>query len=255
MNNENAQAQAIYEMQQAIIGMQHRIQEQDQVNADLRREHQNLASRTIANRDSQRNVELHPDIAGLIAPHLQCASRVKKDERGRILRKYPTFARFPEAIEDGNKLASSCLGEGANRKVILGSMVRFQQDTLDLVRIATSLLQVVSTATDNGINADQIIGQLRDGLADLVVLGSDNAQRVAKHQLQEALKCAGAEGAYSLMGLESEEPDLEVTDHNLFQEAHVDAIKKFKTFSGAVKQKSLDDWKSKAQGKRRLPAI
>ena len=161
------------------------------------------------------------------------------------MRKYPTFSGFPRAIEDDNRLAAKVVGDGANRKLILGSMVKFQQDTLDIVRIATALLHHVARPDQV---SDQDLAFIREGLQDIVTLGADNAQRVAKHQLQEALKLAGADGAYSLMGLETDQPDLDVSDHNLFQEAHVDAIKKFRTFSSTVKQQSVDKYKQNKRG-------
>ena len=242
MNND--QAQAFAEMQQAIFGLQQQVRVHEQTNADLRRDHQNMAARVIRAEGGQA-VVMRDDIASLVPPHLQLGSRLKKEERGRKLRKYPTYDRFPKPIEDDNKLASRVIEP--NRKLILGSFVKFQQDTLDIVRIATAALHA---ATDSSLNIDDAVGAVREGLQDIITLAVDNAQRVAKHQLQEALKLAGAEGAYSLLGLETDDPVLDTADHNIFQEAHVDAIKKFRTFSSAVKQQSVDKYKSNKRNQR-----
>ena len=84
-------------------------------------------------------------------------------------------------------------------------------------------------------------------LQNITLLAADNAQKLAKYQLQEAFSAADAEGAYALCKLESDESELVLDDHSVFQECHVQALTKYRALTKEVQKQKVADYKGNKQ--------
>jgi len=82
--------------------------------------------------------EPHDTVREAIPPHLQLAP-LEGAKRKKILNQYPKWESMPQPVRDDNNLASRALAlAGESKKWIITDLVRFQQDTLDALRIATA---------------------------------------------------------------------------------------------------------------------
>lgn len=246
MQNVNPYEQ-LQSLQQAMADMQQQISRQNATIASQQATNQELLRNQHQLNDAQRRrdrvkLKLREELANSIPPNLQCDSALSESERKRIVGLSPEFEDFPESVKDSNTLAARAIPDGPARKWIISTLPKFQQEALDVLRVAAGALH---RASDFTAPTDRI-KFLEDRLLDILVLSADNAQRQAKLQLKDSFKAAGAEGAYSLMHFDSEEPDWDVTEHTIFQEAHVKAIKQFRAFSATLQQQTKDKYK---QGK------
>ena len=67
-----------------------------------------------------------------------------------------------------------------------------------------------------------------------MLIGVDNAQRLARTQLRQTFEATGAKGAYALLDFGPDSQDLDEKDHNLFQPAHVHALQELKKYNTAI---------------------
>lgn len=207
---------------------------------------QNQLSADSARRDRVKQ-KLSEGLANTLPPHLQIVSTLSESERKRIISACPEFEGFPEPIKDSNGLGAKAIPEGQNRKWVLNSIPKFQQEHLEVLRVATGALHRAADFQ----NASDRANFYESKLKEVLLLSVDSAQRLAKAQLKEAFKAAGVEGAYSLMHLDDDDPQWAVDEHTLFQEEHISAIRKYRSFSTQLKQQTRDGYKANKGGYRR----
>lgn len=162
-----------------------------------------------------------PEQEAMTAPTFPCASRTtfqhhrststvyqpseKKDvnERGRILRSPKKLMTEISSIQEPlemEHIASFCLVPWSSSSLTHWTRSASPQLHSYIWSVTRSLMQTLSS-----------LSCAKGSSCDLVTLGSDNAQRVAKHQWQEIPKLTGAEGAYSLMSPNSRTSMLQPT--------------------------------------------
>jgi len=245
LSNLQSQDPTVQALQQAMYDLQHQLQHQQQVNAQHAADYRVLARNQghlseAQNRRDRVKHDLPEHIANSIPPHLQCETTLTEVERKRILGAMPEFNGFPEAIKDANGLATKAIPEGPTRKFVLTNLPKFQQDSLDILRVATGALFASESLVDDTERSQFLTARLRD----VLFLAADNSQRLAKLQLKEAFKCVGVEGAYALMHLDNADPEWDVNDHTIFQEPHVKAIQKFRSLSSQLQQETKSKFKA-----------
>ena len=185
-------------------------------------------------------------------------------ERKKILSDYEKIADGPKAINDSNGLAAKALEHSTERKLLTKDMVTWQKDALDVLRVAAVTWDKCNECLQTN-NEKQALQLLMASIKTITLLASDNALRMGRYQLQHALEAAGAKGAYAMLALDSEDKDrveLDTSDHNLFQHAHVEAITELRKFnreleSGRPKQQRKNgsynhkgNWRGRGGGGR-----
>ena len=163
-------------------------------------------------------------------PHLQLAP-LDAAKRKKVLSQYPKWDGMPQPIRDENGLANRALA-GESKKWITTDLVRFQQDTLDALRIATAAWDRILTQNHD----QQLLESTICALQDLTVLLGDNAARLGRFQLQSAFEAAGAKSAASLLQCDpnSEQIEFDLSVHTLFQQAHLDAIHDLQQYNSRI---------------------
>ena len=194
-------------------------------------------------------IELDPTVSECIPPHLQWGKQLDKSERSQITRDYPEIKHFPKAISDANGLASKTPGLSAKqgaaaKKFALHTIPKIQNMELDseVLKLA-ALGWHTSLQEQNSENFKNMATILQN----ITLLAADNAQKLAKYQLQEAFSAADAEGAYALCKLESDESELVLDDHSVFQECHVQALTKYRALTKDVQKQKVADYKGNKQ--------
>jgi len=174
--------------------------------------------------------EPHDRVREAIPPHLQLAP-LEGAKRKKILSQYPKWESMPQPIRDDNNLASRALA-GESKKWIITDLVRFQQDTLDALRIATAAWHGLLSQEPS----QQMFESTACALQDLTTLLGDNAARLGRYQLQSAFEAAGAKGAISLLQCDPAmgEIDFDTTAHTIFQQAHLDAMHDLRQYNSSI---------------------
>ena len=183
---------------------------------------------------------LNPEIQELIPAHLQVGRQVKAAERKAILKAYRDPDIFPKPIEDENGLAAKALPQD-QRKWAIKVLPKLQRQELDTLKVAAAGLQWAFSNTPDA----QKVQLMGDCLRDIIVLSADNAQKMAKSQLQEAFEAAKAPGAYALCKLESMDSELQLDDHSIFQGCHVQAIKTYRSYSSIVQKEKVNEYQKR----------
>ena len=94
------------------------------------------------------------------------------------------------------------------------------------------------------------LAQLPRIFQDLLAISSDNAQRLAKSQLEASIAARQQKGAISLL----KESEFDLTDDNIIQSSHVDAISKLSKFKTQIDKALPKTQKPKrSDGFRRQP--
>lgn len=220
----------------ALEAMQARLHALEASNAELRR--QNEAK-------SAKHVELHPSIVELFAPHLQLRP-MEASDRKRILAAYPKSEQLPQPLKDDNGLAAKALGDATGRKWVLTNLAALQKDALEILRAAATGLHVACSAAEPA----ERLQHLEHTVRDIISLAGDNAQRMARTQLEHIFEAAGTKGARSLLGTDISDNDIDVRDANMLQQAHIDAMQDIRKFHSSVEQARKQAGKGKQQQQR-----
>lgn len=176
---------------------------------------------------AERNEEELPEcLQEFIAAHPQQPRLLPDDERKRLLRNVPKFAGV-EAVSDKNGLATKGMGQ-KEKKWVTKDLVNSQKDSNDIIRVAAAALVVL----DN--NPPDCSTQIREALIAVARLAGDNVQKSATSQLQLCLEHTKAAGADYLIKFDNNEEKFAHEDRNIFQQAHLDAIKEFKRFANQL---------------------
>ena len=217
---------------------------QEQLNATLHNLQQQIAVLQQANatlqqkQELQRNgLDLHEHVKQCFAAHLQHKQILAPAERKRALSAYPKSSDLPSALVDSNGLAAKAVGDGQARKWALTQLPALQRETLDILRVAaTGLHMGLAMQNQQQPSAEQCVHHLVSVLEDVIKLTCDNAQRLAKTQLETIFEAAKAKGAYALLETDPGEQscDIDEKNDNILQAAHVDAMAEIKKYNKSV---------------------
>ena len=214
-------------LQQQIAHLQ---QQQQQQHHDLR----DVAADRTAN-----TVDLRPEILDALPQHLQLQP-LAADVRRRIMAQYPKASQLAKPLRDDNGLASGALGEHhKDRKWILNHLPQYQRENLDVLRAATTGWQRALEIGGPEERADFLLAVVRD----VAVLTADNCAKLADVQLRTVFEAAGAKGALSFLNLkpadpadvQDKQPDIDIYDNNIIQQAHIEAMSDLRTFTNKLK--------------------
>ena len=201
---------------------------QAQINA-LQQANMDLRNKEEAKRDG---IDLRPEVRELFAPHLQL-KQMDTADRKRAITGYPKSHQLPQALTDANGLAAKAVGEGPAKKWALTTLPALQREALDVLRVAAVGLHAAISIQDGNTR----INQLERTLMDVIALASDNAQRMARTQLETIFDAAGAKGAMALISLDRDQEqavEIDLGDSNILQAVHVDAMQEIKKYARAV---------------------
>ena len=199
--------------------MQASISKLQQENLTLRRT-QLQQQQELAPPAKTTTIELDDVVQAAIAPHLQLKP-LEAHERSKIMGSYPRpEPPLPKTLRDDNGLASKAIKDAANRKLVITHLPGFQKDHLDVARIAATAWQGAMQLQDGAAKLDL----LHKAIKDVLTISIDNAQKLAATQLKTTLEGAGTKGAYSLLDLGPNTDQLDFSDDNILQLAHVEAI-------------------------------
>jgi uncharacterized membrane protein len=179
-------------------------QEINQLRADFaQRERQRLATTSI---------QIDDDVRAKYAPHLQVPP-LETHVRKQILARYPKVEPLPKALKDTNGLATLGIKNQFMRNQITNKYPEHQREALDVVRVLAGLYQRIR-------DQEVELAELPAVLDDLLSLASDNAQRLAKAQLDASINTRQQKGAMSLV----DKDKFDYKDDNIIQSSHVQAI-------------------------------
>ena len=175
-------------------------------------------------------LEMPNALRAYIPHHLQ-AKPMDKDARKKALRKYHKVEGLPQALTDKNGLAAKAVGDGHARKMVLTILPNLQKESLDALRVAASGL----TFSDRARNDTEARRYLEQTLADVCAIISDNAQRMARTQLEMVFEATGTKGATTLHD-DADLDDADPEEPSILRESHVDAIKKTRKYLDGIEK-------------------
>lgn len=182
-------------------------------------------------RAKESQEELRDEVSDAIAPHLQLAPTFTTQERKQLLQRYRNFSALPKPLSDNNGLVAK-VAQGQPKQYIT-DWTKFQKGQLDVVRIAADAWD---TILGDGDDVSKAV-MCQNAIKDILLLSLDNAQIMAKKQLETTFECAQAKGAYGLLNLaEGEQCDIDFQSENILQPAYVDAITDYKKLARVVEQ-------------------
>jgi hypothetical protein len=192
---------------------------------------ESLQGTVAKNKGSYR--DLSDEVRGAIAPHLQITP-LEDFERKRMLSAYDKIQDGPKALKDDNGLATKAMGQSTAKKWLTKDLPLLQKEQLDVLRVAATTWDKCIQLDKMG-QAEHAYKQAMQALRDITLLSSDNACRMGRYQLQNVLEQANVKGAYGMLQLGSDSAadgsGLDVSDHNIIQHLHVEAIKELRQFS------------------------
>jgi uncharacterized membrane protein YgcG len=230
MNNENQ----LQELQNAMAALQAKVGELQTSNAKLQHE--------AALRDE---IEMAADLRNYIPSHLQ-AKPMDTAIRKKAIRKYHKVKGLPQPLTDKNGLAAKAVGDGHAKKMVLTILPSLQRECLDALRVAASGLTYSTRARDH----EKARHYLEQTLADVCGIISDNAQRMARTQLETVFEAAGTKGATTLLDLDDVDDD-DLEEPCILRESHVDAIKKTRKYLEGIAQAKPKSSNNKNNNQRR----
>jgi hypothetical protein len=204
-------------MDVALQTIQQQVQQIQELNARLG----NLESKQQV-RDNE--LTMYDELRDDVPSHLAYA-RIPQGERKKILNSYAKVADLPQPLQDGNGLATRGIQNKFVKQVISTHYCKAQREALDVLKVATSaLIQLKS-------NVQIDVGKI---LRDIVAITVDNAQSLAKQQLQLSLEARSQKASESLLS----EEKIDVSDTNIIQERHVLAMSELYKFKLNVDKSS-----------------
>ena len=175
---------------------------------------------------------LRDEVRQKIPFHLQVGSQLTADERKTMLAKWRKFENWPLPLADKNGLAGKVLqGQGQLKQFVTSDISKFQRNELDITRMAAD-------AWDFCLN-QECTERAMQALQDITILSADNAQFMAKKQLECIFEGAKAKGSYALLRMDqSEQSDIDLASAEIFQPTYADAVKEFRKISKTVEPQS-----------------
>jgi hypothetical protein len=161
---------------------------------------------------SNSTIQIDEDVRSRYAPHLQVPP-METHVRKQIMAGYPKVEPLPKVLKDSNGLATLGIKSQFMRNQITTKYPDHQRDALEVVRVLAGTYQRIR-------NNDVELRELPKILEDLLSIASDNAQRLAKAQLEASINARQQKGAMSLM----DEDKFDYKDDNILQSSHVLAI-------------------------------
>ena len=177
-------------------------------------------------RRSREEEQIPAIMEELIPAHMHLPRACPEEERKRLLRNVPRYIGI-EPITDKNGLAAKGM-QNDKKKLVTKDLVNIQKDNIDVFRLATS---AAVNLENGGHDAAQKAGEALVAIARVAI---DNAQKAATLQLQHCMEHAKANGADYLINYSVDNDKFSVEDRNIFQQAHLDAVKEFKRFTTQV---------------------
>ena len=254
MQQQQAQwQQQLQQQQQQQQRLQQQLQQQQQTHAaEILRVRAETAQRVAASsldaQDAGKSgrIQLSEEVAACVTPHLQLRP-LEQSERQGIIRGYPRADDLPQAITDRNGLAAKTLYDPKDKKWVSNLLPGLQRNSLDIVRVAAAGWE---SSLDESVNLAERVRLLQVCIRDVLTLACDNAQRMAKHQLEATFESVGATGAYSLLNFDPDTMDFEIRDPSILQQAHVEAIRDIRSFNGSLEAaRKAANTRTKNQGK------
>ena len=168
-----------------------------------------------------------------IPVHLQVGSQLSADERKTTLAKWRKFEDWPLPLGDKNGLAGKVLqGQGQLKQFVTSDISKFQRNELDIIRMAADAWDA---CIGNDYSTEQKADRAVQALRDITILSTDNAQFMAKRQLECIFEGAKAKGAYALLRMDqSEESDIDLASAEMFQPSYANAVKEFRKVTKTV---------------------
>ncbi len=179
-------------------------------------------------RKSRDEEDLPAIMEELIPAHMNLLRTLPEEERKKLLRNVPKYHGI-EPITDKNGLAAKGM-QNDKKKLVTKDLVNFQRDNIDVFRLATS----AAVNLENG--GQDAVQKAGDALVAIARVAMDNAQKAATLQLQYCMEHAKASGADYLINYSVDNDKFSVEDRNIFQQAHLDAVKEFKRFTTQVEK-------------------
>lgn len=174
----------------------------DLQNAELQRQTLALAQKSQAGA-AIPSFELSKLEQDFVSPHLQLEG-LNLSERKQILSMYPEAQNFPKPILDSNGLGSFGINDPQTKKFITELAPAVQRGALDVARMS---LAAHHHLNNGSLSAEQLCKILRD----ITQVSIDNAQIMAKKQLNLSLSARKAKGAESLADV------IDIDDTNVIQ--------------------------------------
>ena len=195
-------------------------------------------------RSERKEEELPEGLREYVAAHPQQPRLLPDDERKKLLRGIPTYTGV-EAVTDKNGLATKGM-QPKEKKWVTKDLVNVQKDNTDIIRVAAAALVTLEN------NQPDCVERIQEALIAVARLAGDNLQKAAAMQLQLCLDHTKATGSEYLIKFENNEDKFSYEDRNIFQQAHLDAVKEFNRFATQV-EKAKETPKKFTQ-KQRFPS-
>ena len=193
---------------------------------------QELTLRVQTLQQRREETKLHDSVAKHVPRNLQLRSGLTTAERKALLSDNK-YEEFPSPLNDDNKLVGKMVS-GQLKEVVTGTIPTMQKRELDIVKLAVGAWDY---ALRDGEDMDQRIHILSETVRTLALLSIDNAQYMAKRQLEIVLDSADAKGAYSLLRMDAgTETDVDVSSNCILQPTYVEAIQDYRKISKAIEQ-------------------
>ena len=174
-------------------------------------------------RQERKEEELPECLREYIAAHPQQPRLLPDDERKRLMRNVPKYTGV-EAVTDKNGLATKGM-QPKEKKWVTSNLVNFQRDNTDIIRVAAAALTTLEQRQGDCFE------RVYEAVIAMARLAGDNMQKAANLQLQHCLEHTKATGSDYLIKFENNEDKFSYEDRNIFQQAHLDAVKEFKRFA------------------------
>ncbi len=232
MNNG---ATAVQQLCEAVQAMQNQLGVLQAQNTELRQA-----------QPGAPGMQLDDAVLACVPPHLQQPA-LQPAKRKRLQAPYPRAEGLPKHLRDDNGFASKAVQDATTRKWAITSLSTFQREALDIARVAAVAWQRSSSVQD----PQQRVQHLQQAMRDVLVLACDNAQRMARVQLDSTFEAAGVKGTASLVDFAH---DIDPDDPNILQAAHVESMQECRKFYNGVQSKNkTSDRPNGAGGRRRRP--
>ena len=171
--------------------------------AFVQKERQRLGSTTV---------RIDDDVRAKYAPHLQIPP-METHIRKQIMASHPKVEPLPKVLKDSNGLATLGIQHQFMRNQISTKYPDHQRDALEIIRVIAGVYQRIR-------NQEVDSSELPKIFEDLLSIASDNAQRLAKAQLDASINARQQKGAMSLLDRDK----FDFKDDNIIQSSHVQAI-------------------------------
>ena len=184
-------------------------------------------------------------VQGFVPPDLHIKSLLTAEDRKSKLANYRKFESFPTAKVDQNGLVGKIFSGQGQLKQAVTELSKHQRNALDIARIAADTWD----SCLEGEPSNEMFERALKALRDIMELSFDNAQFMAKKQLEHVFEAAQAKGAYALLHFDtSEGSDIDLCSDEILQPAYVKAIESFRKISKSVEPHKKQSTKNGQRG-------